>query len=85
MATFIGELHENRIREFKDLDKKILILNRKRIFHKLNQNIPQIFGATENPQAKVLAGEFTRKSGHLPVRKLLEKAGGMIAKIINLF
>ena len=81
LATFIGELHENRIREFKDLDKKILVLNRKRIFHKLNNNIPQIFGATENPQAKVLAGEFTRKSGHLPVRKLLEKAGGMIKQI----
>ncbi len=81
LATFIGELHENRIKEFKDLDKKILVLNRKRIFHKLNSNIPQIFGATENPQAKVLAGEFTRKSGHLPVRKLLEKAGGMIKQI----
>ncbi|MBR0370275.1 MAG: DUF3320 domain-containing protein [Methanobrevibacter sp.] len=81
LATFIGELHENRIREFKDLDRKILVLNRKRIFHKLNSNIPQIFGATENPQAKVLAGEFTRKSGHLPVRKLLEKAGGMIKQI----
>ncbi|WP_407379124.1 DUF3320 domain-containing protein [Methanobrevibacter sp.] len=81
LATFIGELHENRIREFKDLDRKILVLNRKRIFHKLNKNIPQIFGATENPQAKVLAGEFTRKSGHLPVRKLLEKAGGMIKQI----
>ena len=81
LATFIGELHENRIIEFKDLDKKILVLNRKRIFHKLNNNIPQIFGATENPQAKILAGEFTRKSGHLPVRKLLEKAGGMIKQI----
>ena len=81
LATFIGELHENRIKEFKDLDRKILVLNRKRIFHKLNGNIPQIFGATENPQAKVLAGEFTRKSGHLPVRKLLEKAGGMIKQI----
>ncbi|WP_295116219.1 DUF4011 domain-containing protein, partial [uncultured Methanobrevibacter sp.] len=81
LATFIGELHENRIKEFKDLDKKILILNRKRIFHKLNSNIPKIFGGTENPQAKILAGEFTRKSGHMPVRKLLEKAGGMIKQI----
>ncbi len=81
LATFIGELHENRIKEFEDLDKKILSLNRKRIFQKLNSNIPQIFGATENPEAKVLAGEFTRKSGHLPVRKLLEKAGGIIKKI----
>ncbi|MGV8140308.1 MAG: AAA domain-containing protein, partial [Methanobrevibacter sp.] len=81
LATVIGELHENRIKEFEDLDKKILSLNRKRIFQKLNNNIPQIFGATENPEAKILAGEFTRKSGHLPVRKLLEKAGGIIKKI----
>ena len=81
LATFVGELHENRIREFKDLDKKILVLNRKRIYHKLNSNIPKIFGGTENPQAKILAGEFTRKSGHMPVRKLLEKAGGMIKQI----
>ena len=81
LATFVGELHENRIREFKDLDRKILVLNRKRIFQKLNSNIPKIFGGTENPQAKILAGEFTRKSGHMPVRKLLEKAGGMIKQI----
>ena len=81
LATFVGELHENRIREFKDLDRQILTLNRKRIYHKLNSNIPKIFGGTENPQAKILAGEFTRKSGHMPVRKLLEKAGGMIKQI----
>ena len=81
LATFIGELHENRIDEFKDLDKKILLLNRKRIFYKLNSSIPQIFGHTENPQVKILAGEFTRKSGHMPVRKLLEKAGGLIKQI----
>ncbi len=81
LATFVGELHENRIREFKDLDKKILTLNRKRIFQRLNSNIPKIFGGTENPQAKILAGEFTRKSGHMPVRKLLERAGGMIKQI----
>ena len=81
LATFIGELHENRIREFRELDKKILTLNRRRIYQKLNSNIPKIFGGTENPQAKILAGEFTRKSGHMPVRKLLEKAGGMIKQI----
>ena len=28
LATFIGELHENRIKEFKDLDVKIINLNR---------------------------------------------------------
>ncbi len=85
LATFIGELHENRIKEFKDLDRKIINLNRKRIFNKLNSQIPKIYGAANDPEAKVLAGEFTRKSGHLPVRTLLEKAGGTIKKIKPVF
>ena len=85
LAGFIGELHENRIAEFKDLDKKIINLNRKRIFNKLNSQIPKIFGGANDPEAKVLAGEFTRKSGHLPVRTLLEKAGGTIKKIKPVF
>ena len=85
LATFIGELHENRIKEFRDLDRKIINLNRKRIFNKLNSEIPKIYGAANDPEAKVLAGEFTRKSGHLPVRTLLEKAGGTIKKIKPVF
>ena len=85
LSTFIGELHENRIHDFKDLDRKIINLNRKRIFNKLNSQIPKIYGNTEDEEAKILAGEFTRKSGHLPVRTLLEKAGGTIKKIKPVF
>ncbi|MBQ6813072.1 MAG: DUF3320 domain-containing protein [Methanobrevibacter sp.] len=85
LAGFIGELHENRIREFRDLDKKIINLNRKRIFNKLNSQIPKIFGGADDKEANILAGEFTRKSGHLPVRTLLEKAGGTIKKIKPVF
>ena len=85
LASFIGELHQNRIKEFVDLDRKILKLNRKRIFNKLNKNIPKIFGGADNPEASILAGEFTRKSGHMPVRKLLENAGGIIKQIKPVF
>ena len=85
LSTFIGELHENRIHDFKDLDRKIINLNRKRIFNKLNSQIPKIYGNTDDEEAKILAGEFTRKSGHLPVRTLLEKAGGTIKKIKPVF
>ncbi len=81
LSTFIGELHENKIKEFRDLDAKMIQLNRKRLYNKLNNKIPQIFGAANEPENQVLAGEFTRKSGHLPVRTLLEKAGGTIKKI----
>ena len=85
LNAFVGELHENRIKEFKDLDKKILKLNQKRIFNKLNQKIPKIYGQADNEEARILAGEFTRKSGHLPVRKLIEKAGGVIKQIKPIF
>ncbi|MDO5849899.1 MAG: DUF4011 domain-containing protein, partial [Methanobacteriaceae archaeon] len=85
LATFIGELHENRIKEFRDLDRKIINLNRKRIFNKLNSQIPKIYGGADDEEANVLAGEFTRKSGHLPVRTLLEKTGNTIKKIKPVF
>jgi superfamily I DNA and/or RNA helicase len=81
LATFIGELHQNKISEFKELDSKIIEINRRRIFQKLNKKVPKVFGAAENPEAKTLAGEFTRKRGHLPVRTLLEKSGGIIKQI----
>ena len=81
LSTFIGELHENRISEFQDLDREMIKLNRKRLYNKLNNQIPQIFGAANDAESQVLAGEFTRKSGHLPVRTLLEKAGGTIKRI----
>ena len=85
LNAFVGELHENRIKEFKDLDRKILKLNQKRVFNKLNRKIPKIYGQADNEEARILAGEFTRKSGHLPVRKLLEKAGDVIKQIKPIF
>lgn len=85
LSSFVGELHENRIKEFQDLDREILKLNRRRVFNKLNKNIPKIYGGASNPEAKILAGEFTRKSGHLPVRTLLEKTGDLIKQIKPVF
>lgn len=81
LISFIGELHENRIEEFRQLDMKILEINRKRIFNKLNSNLPQVYGSRSSSEESVLAGEFSRKKGHLSVRKLLEKAGGTIKNI----
>jgi superfamily I DNA and/or RNA helicase len=82
LYTFIGDLHQGRITEFQELDSKIIELNRKRLFNKLNHNMPQVFGgAAPNSEANVLSGEFTRKRGHLPLRKLLAKSGGLIQQI----
>ena len=81
LHTFIGELHQNKIDEFRDLDIKLIELNRKRLYNKLNKNMPQVFGNAFNYEANVLSGEFTRKRGHLPLRKLFVKAGKLITQI----
>lgn len=81
LASFIGELHENKIKDFRELDLKIIELNRKRVYHKLNEKIPEIFGRSDDEESKILAAEITRKKGHLTLRKLFEKAGGVIKQI----
>ncbi|MDI9615161.1 DUF3320 domain-containing protein [Methanothermobacter sp.] len=82
LYTFIGDLHEARIREFRELDSRIIELNRKRLIHQLNSNMPTVFGgAAPDSEESILSGEFTRKRGHMPLRKLLKLAGGVIKRI----
>jgi len=82
LYTFIGDLHEARIREFRELDSRIIELNRKRLIYKLNSNMPTVFGgAAPDSEESILSGEFTRKRGHMPLRKLLKLAGGVIKRI----
>ncbi|MEJ8542483.1 DUF3320 domain-containing protein [Methanothermobacter wolfeii] len=82
LYTFIGDLHEAKIREFRELDSRIIELNRKRLIHQLNSNMPTVFGgAAPNSEESILSGEFTRKRGHMPLRKLLKLAGGTVKRI----
>ncbi|MDI9617545.1 DUF3320 domain-containing protein [Methanothermobacter sp.] len=82
LYTFIGDLHEARIREFRELDSRIIELNRKRLIYQLTSNMPTVFGgAAPDSEESILSGEFTRKRGHMPLRKLLKLAGGVIKRI----
>ncbi|MGJ7027918.1 superfamily I DNA and/or RNA helicase [Methanothermobacter sp. DSM 3267] len=82
LYTFIGDLHEARIREFRELDSRIIELNRKRLIYKLTRSMPGVFGgAAPDSEESILSGEFTRKRGHMPLRKLLKRAGGVIKRI----
>jgi very-short-patch-repair endonuclease len=45
----------------------------------MNPNLS--YGASRDSEAGVLLKEFTRKRGHLPIRKLMNRAGGLIQKI----
>ncbi|MDR2829939.1 MAG: DUF3320 domain-containing protein [Methanobrevibacter sp.] len=81
LSSFVGDLHENKIKNFRELDLKIMELNRKRIYYKLNNKIPEIFGNTAEKESKILASELTRKRGHIPLRTLFKKTGSLIKQI----
>lgn len=73
LSSFVGDLHENKIKNFRELDLRIIELNRKRIYYKLNNKIPEIFGNIADKESKILASELTRKRGHIPLRTLFKR------------
>ena len=82
LSNFIGEIHERKIDRFIDLDRDVISLNRKRIAKRISSHRPQInSAASRNSELGILLSEFNRKRGHMPIRKLLSNAGGLIQKI----
>lgn len=82
LGQFSGVQHENRIRRFRDLDSSFLEVNKARLRKWLYENRPKINqGASTNSEAGILLGQFARKRGHLPIRKLMSRSGALIQKI----
>ncbi len=82
IANFIGELHEKKIKSFMELDSELIVLNRKRLAYKLYKEQPVISGgASSGSEAGILLGEFSRRRGHMPIRKLMAHAGGLVQQI----
>ncbi len=82
LSTFIRELHEGKIDKFRELDKKVLLENRKRITCSAYEETPKLTsGASRASEAGILLNEFNRKRGHMPIRALMKKAGSLIQKI----
>ena len=82
LSNFIGEIHERKIGRFIDLDRNVISLNRRRISRKISSHRPQINStASRNSELGILLSEFNRKRGHMPIRKLLSNAGGLIQRI----
>lgn len=82
LSSFIREMHEGKINKFTELDKKVLLENRKRIICSAYEDAPKLTsGASRASEAGILLNEFNRKRGHMPIRALMTKAGGLIQKI----
>lgn len=82
LSRFVGDVHQKKIEEFQELDRKIIKLNRFRIAEKLYENRPSLSSnASPRSELGVLKSEFARKRGHMPIRKLLSICGGLIQNI----
>lgn len=82
LGHFIGELHEKKIARFRELDAALVAIHRARLSRRLHASRPQIGGgASPNSEAGILLGEIHRRRGHMPIRRLLTKAGALIQRI----
>jgi very-short-patch-repair endonuclease len=82
LGQFAGDLHEKRIARFRELDRGLVELNRARLSRRLHAARPRLGGgASAQSEAGILLGELHRKRGHMPIRKLLARAGGLLQRI----
>ena len=82
ISSFVGNLHEKKINSFKELDNKLIALNRLRVIRDLYNNRPPLYiSASPRLELGILKSEFTRKRRHMPLRKLFLTVGNLIQKI----
>ncbi|RKU31332.1 DUF3320 domain-containing protein [Candidatus Poribacteria bacterium] len=82
LREFVTEIHEKKITDFQHLDTTSLDLNRIRLIAELQQQRPRLFtGASKESEIGILQGQFNRKRGHMPIRKLLSVVGGLVQRI----
>lgn len=73
LAHFVRDNHERLIEEFRDSDRRRILLNRERVLHQHGQRAIQAFNDYPDQEALVRQ-EAAKKSRHLPLRKLLIQA-----------
>ena len=82
LGNFVSDLHEKKIADFCELDTTGITLNQDRLATILHQRCPHLFGgASRESETGILQGQFNRKRGHLPIRRLLSTAGGLVQRI----
>jgi very-short-patch-repair endonuclease/DNA polymerase III delta prime subunit len=82
LGAFVGELHEKKIERFMKVDEALISGNRLRLARKIYDEQPRLGGgATPHSEAGILLGEINRQRGHMPIRKLMGKAGGLIQRL----
>lgn len=84
LATFDGELHGRKVREFVDLDHQRIRAAAMQVALDHHRRVPPKTGGAVGPLG-VLKGEMARKRGHMPIRQLMQKAAQPIQALKPVF
>jgi serine/threonine protein kinase/DNA polymerase III delta prime subunit len=82
LARFSSTMQNDRVAQFQALDKALIVLNRERILHSYQQNLPV---ASSAGQVGVLRQEFARQKRLKPIRTLMQEAGLAIQALKPVF
>ena len=77
LQTLNGLDRSRRVDRFRDLEGKRRLLARREVLARHSGEMPRGYSG----EMGVIRGEIGRKRGHMPVRKLMQHAGGMVQKI----
>ena len=83
LTRFSGELHQDKVEKFKELDELSLKVNRVKIANQHWQNLFQNIDASD--ELHIIKREYEKKRKHRPIRKLMLDAGNAIQIIKPVF
>ena len=84
LGTFDGTLHGRLAREFADMDRQRISSASFEVVRAHHERVPARDGGAVGPLG-VLRAEIARKRGHMPIRKLMEKAAPAVQALKPVF
>lgn len=84
LGTFDGTLHGRLAREFADMDRQRIATASFEVVKAHHQAVPPRDGGSVGPLG-VLRAEIARRRGHMPIRRLMEKAAPAVQALKPVF
>ncbi len=81
LRRFLPQKHEDTIARFRDADARLTELTKRVVRARLAGGIPTPTAFGADPEWGTLANQFTRRKGHMPLRKLFEKMPNVLTKL----
>jgi hypothetical protein len=81
IRTFVSAEHEQRIRDFREIDERFIVLTRDWLHARLCADLPTPDTVNRNSEWGVLRHEMGKKRAHMPLRELMAKIPGALTKL----